>query len=251
MPSPTDTFAPEQAKIATALPAAAMSDAVAAAVPNRSNPLRKPTSAETTYQLLLGLGGIVVGGALGALFYYFGMRFLAIADWVVAGGGSLVILLGSRDEVSACPFCDATLNILPKPDPSGKPLPVQCQKCWEYSGLQKGFVSPYNPKAVEDRPTFLSPIEQTVVWPRGCVQCGETPTRFEEVSTTSSNKGLLAVGVVRVSSFKLQGVPYCAAHKKAVEMTTGIDNRVYLKWRSLPMMRRFMAANKVRFTPEK
>ena len=32
-------------------------------------------------------------------------------------------------------------------------------------------------------------------------------------------------------------------------MTTGIDNRVYLKWRSLAMMRRFLAANKGRFTP--
>jgi hypothetical protein len=246
MSAPTNTFAPTQAKVATSAPAPVMSDAAAASVPNRSNPLRKPTSAETMHQLLLGLGGIVIGGALGALLYYFGLRFLAIADWVVATGGSLLIVLGSRDEVSACPFCGATLTILPKPDPSGKPLPVQCKKCWEYSGLQKGFVSPYNPNAVEDRPTFLSPIQQIALWPRGCVQCGEAPTRFEEVGTTSSNKGLLAVGVVRVSSFKLKGVPYCDAHNKAVEMTTGIDNRVYLKWCSLPMMRRFMAANKGR-----
>ncbi|MGB7847509.1 MAG: hypothetical protein WBL63_17990 [Candidatus Acidiferrum sp.] len=248
MPAPTDTLAPPHAKAAA--PAPAMSDAVAAPVPNRSNPLRKPTSAETTHQLLLGLGGIIVGGALGAVFYYFGLRFLAIADWVVAIGGSLVIILGSRDEVSACPFCGATLDILPKPDASGKPIPAQCKKCWEYSGLQKGFVSPYNPNAVEDRPTFQSPIEQTVLWPRGCAQCGAEPTHFEEVGTVSTNKGLLVVGLVRVSSFKLKGVPYCDAHKKAVEMTTGIDNRVYLKWRSLAMMRRFMAANRGRFTAQ-
>jgi len=232
MPAPTDTLAPAQARTAASAPAPAMSDAVAAPVPNRSNPLRKPTGAETMHQIMLGLGGIVVGGALGALFYYLGLHLLAIADWVVAGGGSLVIMLGSRDEVSACPFCGATLDILPKPDPSGKPLAVQCKKCWEYSGLRKGFVSPYDSNAVEDRPTFLSPLEQTVVWPRGCVQCGQIPTRFEEVGTISPNKALLTVGVVRVSSFKLAGVPYCEAHKKAVEMTTGIDNRVYLKWRS-------------------
>lgn len=187
---------------------------------------------------------------MGALLYYLGLHFLAIADWVVSIGGSLVLILGSRDEVSACPFCGATMDILPKPDPSGKPLPVQCKKCWEYSGLQKGFVSPYNPNAVEDRPTFQSPIQQSVIWPRGCVQCGAEPTRFEEVGTISANKGLLAVGVLRVSSFKLNGAPYCDTHKKAVEMATGIDNRVYLKWRSLPMMRRFLAANRGRFTEE-
>ena len=207
MPFPTDTLAPAPTKLAGATPAPAMSDAVAAPVPNRSNPLRKPTSAETTHQLLLGLGGIVVGGALGALLYFFSMRFLPFADWVVAFGGSLVLILGSRDEVSACPFCGATLDVLPKPDPSGKPLPVQCKKCWEYSGLQKGFVSPYDPNALEDRPTFLSPIEQITIWPSGCVQCGSAPTRFEEVGTISSNKGLLAVGVVKVSSFKLKARP--------------------------------------------
>ena len=132
-----------------------------------------------------------------------------------------MLILGSRDEVSACPFCGATLDILPKPDASGKPLAVQCKKCWEYSGLQQGFVSPYNANAVQkaSRPTFLSPIEQTVVWPRGCVQCGATPTRFDEVGTISSNKGLLMVGVVRVNSFKLKGAPYCDAHKKSVDIS--------------------------------
>ena len=244
MPVPVDTLAPPPAKSATQAPA--MSDVAAAPVPNRTYPLRKPTSAETTKQILLALGGIGVGGALGALLYYLGLHFLAFADWIVAIGGSLVLILGSRDEVSTCPFCGATLDILPKPDSSGKPLPVQCKKCWEYSGLQKGFVAPYDANAVEERPTFQSPIAETVLWPRGCAQCGAEPVRFDEVGTVSPNKGLLAVGVIRVSSFKLKGVPYCDAHKKAVEMTTGIDNRVFLKWRSLPMMRRFLAANRGR-----
>jgi hypothetical protein len=62
-------------------------------------------------------------------------------------------------------------------------------------------------------PDRYLPIGQTVVWPCGCVQCGEAPTRFEEVGTTSSNKGLLAGGV-RESSFKLKGARYCGAHKK-------------------------------------
>ena len=145
------------------------------------------------------------------------------------------------------PVLRAALDNLPKPNADGVPRPVQCRKCWEYSGLQKGFVSPYNPNAVEERPTFRSPLAQNVVWPRGCVQCGVEPTRFDEVGTFSVNKGLLVVGAVRVKTFKLPGVPYCAAHKKAVEMTTEIGNKLFLDWRSLAMMRRYMAANRGQF----
>ena len=72
-----------------------------------------------------------------------------------------------------------------------------------------------------------------MVWPNGCVQCAAEPTRFDEVGTYNVNKGLLVVGAARVKTFKLQGVPYCNAHKKAVEMNTGIGNSLYLDWRSL------------------
>src|SRR5204862_7987344 len=99
----------------------------------------------------------------------------------------------------------------------------------------------------EERPTFRAPLAQTVVWPRECVQCGAEPTRFEEVSTSNLSGGFLAVGTVRVKTFKLSGVPYCTAHKKAVEMSTGIGNKLYLYWRSLAMMRRYLAANRRRF----
>jgi hypothetical protein len=152
-----------------------------------------------------------------------------------------------KDEVSDCPFCGVAMHNLPLPDANGVPKPVQCRKCWEYSGLQKAFVSPYNPNAVEERPTFRSPLAQSVVWPNGCVQCGATPTRFDEGGTFAVNKGLLMVGAVRVKTFKLGGVPYCDAHKKAVEMKTEIGNKLFLDWRSLPMMRRYMAANRGRF----
>ena len=245
MPVSTDTLAPSLTNANA--PAPAMSDATAGPVPSRSNPIRKPNRSEFLNQLALGFGGMIVGGLIGAVLYYFGLKFLAYADWVVFTGGSLVLIFGSRDDVSDCPFCGAAIDILPKPDAGGKPVPVQCKKCWEYSNVQQGFVSPYNPNAVEDRPTFRSPIDQTVIWPRGCVQCGAPPTRFEEVSAIGTNKGLLVVGVVRVSSFKLNGVAYCDAHSKAVTMGTGVDNKVFLSWRSLPMMRRFMAANRGRF----
>jgi hypothetical protein len=55
------------------------------------------------------------------------------------------------------------------------------------------------------------------------------------------------VGAVRVKTFKLGGVPYCAAHKKAVEMKTEVGNKLFLHWRSVAMMRRYLAANRSRF----
>jgi hypothetical protein len=245
MAVPTGTIASPPAKAALRGPA--MSDAVAAAVPNRSKPLRKPTHAEKTSKLQSGLGGLVVGAVIGGSLLYFGFYFWGGAALLFLCGGGLLILFGSKDEVTDCPFCGAAIHNLPQPDANGVPKPVQCKKCWEYSGLQKGFVSPYNPNAVEERPAFRSPLAQSVVWPNGCVQCGAEPTRFDEVGTFAVNKGLLVVGAVRVKTFKLGGVPYCDAHKKAVEMKTEIGNKLFLDWRSLPMMRRYMAANRGRF----
>ena len=245
MPAPTGTLAPPQNRVAA--PAPAMSDAVAPPVPSRSKPLRKPTHAESTTKLKSGLGGMVFGVLVGGALLYFGFNVLGGAALLFFCGGSLLILFGSKDEVTDCPFCGAAIHNLAQPDANGVPKPVQCRKCWEYSGLQKGFVSPYNPNAVEEQPTFRSPLAQSVVWPNGCVQCGAVPTRFDEVGTFAVNKGLLVVGAVRVKTFKLGGVPYCNAHSKAVEMKTEIGNKLFLDWRSLAMMRRYMAANRGRF----
>ena len=245
MPAPTGTFASSQNKAAGL--AQAMSDVAAPPVPNRSSPLRKPTDAEATSKLKSGMGILAFGAVVGGALLYFGFKVLGIMALAFFGGGGLVIVLGRKDEVSACPFCGAVLDTLPKPDPNGVPRPVQCKKCWEYSGLQKGLVSPYNPNAMEGRPTFRSPLAQSVLWPRGCVQCGAEPTRFEEVSTSGLNAGFLVVGAVRVKTFKLSGVPYCNAHKNAVELKTGTGDKLYLDWRSLGMMRRYLAANRGRF----
>ena len=245
MPGFNGNDGPPQNKLTASVPA--MSDTVAAPVPSRSVPLRKPTSSEVASKIVAGLGVLALAVVLGGPLLYFGWTVAGIAGLIFFGGGGLLVMLFSRDEVSACPFCGAALDNLPKPNADGVPRPVQCRKCWEYSGLQKGFVSPYDPNAVEERPTFRSPLAQSVVWPRGCVQRGVEPTRFDEVGTFSVNKGLLVVGAVRVKTFKLPGVPYCAAHKKAVEMKTEIGNKLFLDWRSLAMMRRYMAANRGRF----
>ena len=119
-----------------------MSDTVAAPVPSRSVPLRKPTSSEVASKIVAGLGVLALAVVLGGPLLYFGWTVAGIAGLIFFGGGGLLVMLFSRDEVSACPFCGAALDNLPKPNADGVPRPVQCKKCWEYSGLQKGSVSP-------------------------------------------------------------------------------------------------------------
>ena len=245
MTIPTGTTAPPP--IRATGPRPGMSDVTAPPVPTRGKPLRKPTHAEASSKLTSGLFGLIFGALVGGALLYFGFKIVGSAVLLLFCGIGLAMIFSRNAEVSDCPFCGTALTQLRQPDANGAPRPVQCRKCWEYSGLQKGFVSPYNPNAVEDEPTFRSPLAQDVVWPHGCVQCGAEPARFDEVSTFSVSKGLLVVGALRVSTFKLRGVPYCNVHKDAVAMKTEVGNKLFLDWRSLGMMRRYLAANRGRF----
>ena len=243
MAAPVGTTAPPQSKVMVP----AMVDVAAAPVPNRSNPLRKPTSAEVKSNVNTGLGILGFAVVAGGLLLFFGFKVIGIAVLALLSLFGGACLAFRNDEVSACPFCGNALLYLPKANPTGPPRMAQCKKCWEYSGVQNGYVAPYNPNAVEESPTFRSPLAQRVLWPRGCVQCGAEPTRFDEVGTYNISAPFLVVGVARVKTFTLKGVPYCNAHKAAVVMKPGVGNNLYLDWRSLPMMRRYMAANRGRF----
>ena len=65
MPALTGTMVPPENKLTTSVPA--MSDAVAAPVPTRSVPLRKPTSSEVASKIVAGLGAVQeVLGVFGA-----------------------------------------------------------------------------------------------------------------------------------------------------------------------------------------
>src|SRR5438034_2412804 len=156
MPTPTGTSAPPQTKtLESRVPGSVMVDIAAPPVPNRSNPLRKPTHAEATSKLKTGMGILIFGLAVGGALLYFGFKILGGAALLFFGGGGLAIVLGRKDEVAACPFCGAVLDSLPKPNSDNVPRPVQCKKCWEYSGLQKGSVSPYNPNRSEEHTSEL------------------------------------------------------------------------------------------------
>src|SRR2546430_12572337 len=106
MPTPTGTAAPPQTKtLESRVPGSVMVDVAAPPVPNRSNPLRKPTHAEATSKLKTGMGilifGLVVGGAL----FYFGFKILGGAGLLFFGGGGLAIVRGRQDGVAGCSLC--------------------------------------------------------------------------------------------------------------------------------------------------
>src|SRR6266699_5856804 len=103
MPALTGTMVTPQNKLTASV--AAMSDAVAAPVPTRSVPLRKPTSSEVASKIVAGLGVFALGVVLGGPLLYFGWTVAGTAALIFFGGGGLLVMLFSRDEVSACPFC--------------------------------------------------------------------------------------------------------------------------------------------------
>ena len=83
--------------------------------------------------------------------------------------------------------------------------------------------------------------------PRGTRAYEEANFNAVPLGVIEWSAGFLVVGTVRVKTFKLSGVPYCNAHKNAVELKTGTGNKLYLDWRSLAMMRRYLTANRGRF----
>lgn len=93
-------------------------------------------------------------------------------------------------------------------------------------------------------PTFVSPVFEGGVWPKGCLACGAPPTRLDQVKARNVSIGMLALGRLWVTSGKASGIPYCDAHRDAVELKIDQRKRVTLEWCSLRMMRRYPAVNK-------
>jgi len=213
-------------------------DVMAPRPPDRANPLFDPSKTEIATRVKAGVGGIVFGVVAGGLLYYFDLIF-----WSLALGGFFTLvgvlsIFGRNHKWASCPFCTERVdNIAPR-----SRSPKRCQKCGEYSSVGDGQLRAYAPDTVANTPTFESFLYADTHWPRACVLCGAPPTRLDELSSNKINAGYLIVGTLRISSTTLRGVPYCDAHKDAVTLfTTG---GVRLRWRSLPMLRRYLAANR-------
>ena len=212
-------------------------------IPQRTTSLAKPVGPVRTKHILtyatMGLGF----GLLAAYLLYW-------SHWIWGGiFGLLAVLMfqaafSSNWWIAACPYCSAVFETTQglKPDKEGKI--VQCKKCWEYSIYSGGRVRPHDPNSISEVPTFVSPVFDGGVWPKGCVACGAPPTRLDEVKTRNVSYGMLAMGRLWVTSSKASGIPYCDAHRDAVELKIDQGKRVTLEWCSLKMMRRYIAVNK-------
>ena len=44
----------------------------------------------------------------------------------------------------------------------------------------------------------------------------------------------------------MSGIPYCDKHRDTLALRVGSDKKLFLRWTSLRMMRRYLAANRGR-----
>lgn len=152
---------------------------------------------------------------------YVSLAFAALISFVLIRGA----LVG---RVAPCPSCAAPLgassdgeHVLEVRD---EQVTLRCENCGEYLALQKGEVRLLEP-SITEHPTFKSRMFENGRWPDACALCGDHPTRTED-------------------SGGLKGVPYCGAHGKAVISAGSEDGVSSLQWRSLTMMRRYLAVNR-------
>jgi hypothetical protein len=169
--------------------------------------------------------------------------------WIIGGIFALFSVLMIKESftsdvwVAACPYCAAVFETTQGLNPAKEGKIVQCKNCWEYSIYSGGRVRAHDPNSISEVPSFLSPVFEGGVWPKGCVACGEPPTRLDEVKARDVSYGMLAMGRLWVTSGKASGIPYCDRHKDAVSLKFDSQKRLQLEWCSLRMMRRYLAAN--------
>jgi hypothetical protein len=220
-----------------------LTEAADPALPTQSTSLAKPTGPvqrkHLTQCLLLSLFFLAPAAAL----LYYGHWILGATLGLLS---ALMLLAGFSKNlwVAACPYCSAIFRPTAGLRPEAEGKSFQCQDCFEYSILDGGRVKPHDPKALSEVPSFKSPVFKEGVWPKGCVACGALPTRLDEIKTRQLNYGLLAFGRIWVTSGKASGIPYCEKHKDALDLKFDRQNRMWLEWCSLQMMRRYLAVNR-------
>jgi len=242
-----------------------LSDAEAPPVPNRSNPLCAPPPGVVKERLATVGSTFIMGAIFIGFFYLLGIAWLEYVFLVFFGLAIPILFFGRNARVGACPYCGGLIQRYNRL----RPEPVGCEQCGEISKFENERFSPYDPGRVSETPIFRSPLYEGAVWPNGCVQCGAPPTRFDVAQAVRYQARRLATPLV--SSIYLPhpaaraiGVPYCAQHRDAIQVIPpkemfgwtpwkylpGFEERMearrraFLMWRSLPMMRRYLEANR-------
>jgi hypothetical protein len=242
-----------------------LSDVEAPPVPNRSNPLCAPPPGVVKERLATVGSTFLMGAIITGLFFLFGITWLVYTFLVFFSLAILILFFARNAPVGACPFCGGLIQRYNRL----RPEPVRCDKCGEISKFENERFSPYNPGAVSEKPIFRSALFENAFWPNGCVQCGAPPTRFDTTQAVRYQARRLATPLVSSvylphPAARATGVPYCAQHRDAIQVIPpkemfgwtlwqylpGYEDRMAdrrrasLLWRSLPMMRRYLEANR-------
>ena len=211
-------------------------------LPRRTNPIVSRSAGEKAG---IFAACILAGGALCAASWWLlhhGFTFYGVSAGLI-GIFALICAFGGSTEKAACPFCGVALNVLDRTE--GRKL--RCESCSEYSVVNAGLVRPLEPSSVtSDTPEFESPAFRDALWPKACVACGAPPVRLDDLSKISVGGAALLVGVLQVMRGAVKGVPYCAQHRDKISLKVTSDKKLLLRWSSLQMMRRYLAANRGR-----
>jgi hypothetical protein len=263
--APQLTPAAKTAASATGPAPSRLSDVEAPPVPNRSNTLTPPPPGVVRERLATVGSTFLMGVIFVAFFYFLGVQWLVIAFVCFISIAMVVLFFGRNKPVGACPFCGGLIEQYNRL----RPEPVRCDQCNEISKFENEQFRPYDPNTVSETPIFRSPLFENALWPNGCVLCGAPPIRFDEAKAVRYQARRLATPLA--SSLWLPhpaaraiGVPYCALHREALQVIPpkemfgwtpwkyfpGYEKRMeerrkaFLMWRSLPMMRRYVEANR-------
>jgi hypothetical protein len=239
-------------------------DVQAPPVPNRSYALCPPPPGVVKERLVTVGSSFLMGAILVGFFYLLGVTWVAIALLILFSLAIVILFFGRNAPVGTCPFCGGLIQRYNRL----KPEPVRCEKCGEISKFADERFSPYDPNAVSATPIFRSLLYENGVWPNGCVQCGAPPVRLDSARAVRYQARRLATPLASSliaphPAAQIKGVPYCAQHRDAIDIIPpkemfwtpwkyfpGFEERMeqrrtaFLMWRSLPMMRRYLEANR-------
>jgi hypothetical protein len=207
----------------------------------------------------------LMGTIFAGFFYLLGINWLAIAFVIFFGLAIVILFFGRNAPVGSCPFCGGLIQKYNRL----KPEPVRCEQCGEISRFLNEKFSTYDAKTVSATPIFRSLLYENGVWPNGCVQCGAPPVRLDSARAVRYQSRrvftpLASAVIAPHPAAQIAGVPYCAQHRDAIDIIPpkeqfdwtpwkylpGFEERMdqrrtaFLMWRSLPMMRRYLEANR-------
>ena len=212
-------------------------------IPSRKTPI---TRLSFTENLKLTLGLLAAGIGLSALAYFLWHYMILVS--VGSGIIGLLCLIGAfspKGRKAGCPFCGSKIDGINE-NQLGKE--IRCEKCGEYSAIAPGMLQPVQPGAASEQPKYDSPVFRNASWPNGCVVCGETPTRLDDLSKTTVGGVQALLGHLQVMRGSVSGIPYCDNHRDGLGLNITSEKKMFLRWKSLRMMRRYLAANRNRAT---